>query len=102
MEEIETEAECTRGEVADVLKDVAAQLDAQGDVTVDIGGQTASVEPRAPITFKMEAESDWSDGEAEAKQSLEFELVWRRAVESADEASIRPPETHGDDAEGVE
>lgn len=43
-----------------------------------------------PVTFKLEGESDWSSGEAEATQSIEFELVWWRDVQTAADAQVQP------------
>jgi hypothetical protein len=36
----------------------------------------------------MEGESDWSSGETEAKQSIEFELVWWTPAETAQEGEL--------------
>ncbi|MFC7096199.1 amphi-Trp domain-containing protein [Halobaculum marinum] len=88
MGELETEAEQTRAEVATYLRDLADQLDADGPVTLDLGGTEVRVDPTDPVTFKLEGESDWSPGDATAKQSVEFELVWWRDVEGADEAAL--------------
>lgn len=88
MGELETEDERSRSEVATYLRELADQLDADGDVTLELGGKQATLNPTEPITFKLEGESDWSEGEAEAKQSIEFEMVWWREVESAEDGSL--------------
>ncbi len=36
----------------------------------------------------LEGESDWSEGDTEAKQSIEFELVWWREVQTAEEGAL--------------
>jgi hypothetical protein len=46
------------------------------------------VNPTDPVTFKLEGESDWSEGDTEAKQSIEFELVWWREAQTADEGTL--------------
>jgi amphi-Trp domain-containing protein len=88
MGELETEERTTRTEVASYLRDLADQLDGGGDVRLELGGTAVRVQPSDPITFKLEGESDWSEGDTEAKQSIEFELVWRRAARTADEGSL--------------
>jgi hypothetical protein len=46
------------------------------------------LDPTNPVTFKLEGESDWSEGETEAKQSIEFELVWWRDAQTAEEGTL--------------
>jgi hypothetical protein len=46
------------------------------------------LDPTNPVTFKLEGESDWSEGDTEAKQSIEFELVWRREARTAEEGTL--------------
>ena len=88
MGELETEVQTTRSEVADQLREVAAQLDGDGDVTLELGETTVAMTPSEPITFKLEGESDWSAGDTDAKQSIEFELVWWREAQTADDAAL--------------
>lgn len=88
MGELETEEQRTRAEVATYLRDLADQLDADGAVTLDLGGEQVRLDPVDPITFKLEGESDWSEGDTQAKQSIEFELVWWREAQTASEGSL--------------
>lgn len=88
MGELETEERRSRAEIASYLRDLAEQLDGDGDVTLELGGSEVLLNPSDPITFKLEGESDWSDGDTEAKQSIEFELVWWREARTADEGSL--------------
>lgn len=88
MGELETESRQTRAEIATYLRDLADQLDGGGDVTLELGGSAVSLNPAEPVTFKLEGESDWSEGDTEAKQSIEFELVWWREAQTADEGSL--------------
>jgi amphi-Trp domain-containing protein len=88
MGELETEEQRTRGEIADYLRDLAEQLDAGGDVSLALGGKRVTLNPAEPVTFKLEGESDWSEGDAEAKQSIEFELVWWRDAQTAAEGAL--------------
>ncbi|WP_132059623.1 amphi-Trp domain-containing protein [Halorussus amylolyticus] len=88
MGELETEAEKSRGEIATYLRGMADQLDAGGEVTLELGEEAVALDPTEPITFKLEGESDWSEGESEAKQSIEFELVWWREVEGAEDGTL--------------
>ncbi len=78
----------TRAEIANYLRDLADQLDSDGDVTLDLGGATVQLNPTNPIMFKVEGESDWSHGDTEAKQSIEFELVWWRDASTPDEGRL--------------
>lgn len=88
MGELETEEQRTRVEVASYLREMADQLDGDGPVTLQLGGQQVTFDPTDQITFKLEGESDWSEGDTEAKQSIEFELVWWREAQSAAEGSL--------------
>ena len=88
MGELETEAEQSRAEIASYLRDLADQLDGGGDVTLELGGQQVLLNPTEPVTFKLEDESDWSEGDTEAKQSIEFELVWWREARTAEEGTL--------------
>jgi amphi-Trp domain-containing protein len=88
MGELETEAEQTRAEIASYLRDLADQLDGGGDITLELGGQQVLLNPTEPVTFKLEGESDWSEGDTEAKQSIEFELVWWREARTAEEGTL--------------
>jgi len=86
MGELETEAEKTRSEIASYLRELAEQLD--GAVTLELGGKQVQLDPTNPVTFKLEGESDWSEGDTEAKQSIEFELVWWREAQTAEEGTL--------------
>ena len=88
MGELETETQSTRTEVATELRDLADQLDADGPVTLALGGREVTIDPTDPITFKLEGESDWSEGDVEAKQSIEIELVWWHEATTAAEGSL--------------
>jgi amphi-Trp domain-containing protein len=88
MGELETEAEKTRSEIASYLRELADQLDGDDAVTLELGGQQVQLDPTNPVTFKLEGESDWSEGDTEAKQSIEFELVWWREAQTAEEGTL--------------
>jgi amphi-Trp domain-containing protein len=88
MGELETEAEKTRAEVAAYLRDLADQLDADGEVELELGGERVRLTPTDPVTLKLEGESDWSEGDTRAKQSIEFELVWWREATTPEEGAL--------------
>lgn len=88
MGELETEAEKTRAGIATYLREFADQLDADGDITLVLGDERVQLDPTNPVTFKLEGESDWSEGETEAKQSIEFELVWWREARTAEAGAL--------------
>lgn len=74
MPEIETQAERTRVEVAEHLRDLADQLDGDGDVTLELGGRSVTVNPAEPLVLKLEGE--WDPTGAAGTESIELELVW--------------------------
>ena len=97
MSEIETESEKTRAEVAAYLRDLADQLEGDGEFTLELGGRQKRVNPTDPITLKLEGESDPADNGTESKESIEFELVWWREIQS-DDAEARRQQESGDAA----
>lgn len=68
---------------------MADQLDGDDAVTLALGGQQVQLDPTNPVKFKLEGESDWSEGDTEAKQSIEFELVWWREARTAEEGTLK-------------
>ena len=88
MGELETEEQKTRAEIASYLRNLADQLDGSDHITLELGNQRVDLDPVEPITFKLEGESDWAEGDTEAKQSIEFELVWWREAQTADEGTL--------------
>ncbi len=88
MGELETEREKSRAEIADHLRGLADQLESGGPITLELGGSRVELDPKEPIVYKLEGESDWQQGEPTAKQSIEFELVWRRDVGPGEDASL--------------
>lgn len=62
-------------------------------MTLELGDQRVTLDPTEPVTLKLEGESDWTEGDTEAKQSIEFELVWWRAAQTADEGRLDIEET---------
>ena len=95
MSEIETETQQTRVEVAATLRQMADELDRAGPVTLGVGNRLVTLDPTDPVTVKLEAESDWSPGETEAKQSVEVGLVWGRPATTAEEAALSVEESTG-------
>ena len=97
MGELETELQQTRDEIATTLRDFADQLEADGTVTLKFGAQAVRLDPTEPVTFKLEGEFDWSEGETQTKESIEFELVWWRNAEAAAEARLDVSESEASD-----
>ena len=93
MGELETEDEKSRREVAAYLRNLADQLEGEQPVTLELGGQRVKLDPVDPITFKLEGESDWTEGDTQAKQSIEFELVWWRDAQTPDEGTLTVEQT---------
>jgi amphi-Trp domain-containing protein len=86
--ELETEEQRTRTEVATYLRGLADRLDEDGPVTLELGNQRVTLDPTEPITFKLDGEPDWTEGDTEAKQSVEFELACWREARTADEGRL--------------
>jgi amphi-Trp domain-containing protein len=91
--ELETEEQKTRAEVASYLRQLADQLDGGDAVTLELGNQRVTLDPVDPITFKLEGESDWAEGDTEAKQSIEFELVWWREAQTDEVGALNIEQT---------
>lgn len=53
-----------------------------------LGERRATFDPTEPIALKHEGESDPSEGDSEAKQSIEFVLVWWRDAQTTDGGSL--------------
>lgn len=74
MPEIETQAVQSRTDVAEYLRSLAEQLDGGGEVQLELGGESVTLNPTEPLVLKLEGEWDPS-GEA-GTESIELELVW--------------------------
>jgi amphi-Trp domain-containing protein len=88
MGELETESEKSVSEIASYLRELADQLNSGGDVMLELGGQQVRSNPTNPVSFNLEGESDWTEDDTEAKQSIEFELVWWRDAQTPEEGSL--------------
>ncbi len=88
MRESETEVQQTRAEIVTSLRDFADQLEADGTVTLELEEKVVTLDSTAPVSFTLEGESDWDEGNTETKESVEFELVWSRDAETVAEARL--------------
>lgn len=80
MGEVKIKAEKTRSDVLPPLRERADQLDDSGDITLTTGEQQVRLNPIERVTFELEDESNRSEGDTEAKRSIESELAsWREA-----------------------
>jgi len=71
----ESERAQSRGEIASYLRQVAANLDGGGDITLTAGDESVTLDPPARPTFEVKAEREGpTDGPGEL--SIEFELEW--------------------------
>ena len=71
----ETGQSQTRAEIADVLRQVADNLDAGESLTLSAGDQSVTVDPPSQPTFEITVEREGpADGPGELE--LEFELEW--------------------------
>lgn len=99
MTELESTRELTRADVADYLREFAAQLDAStavpdpiperdredddGRVTFVVGDDSATINPPDRVTFDVEVESDPSLVGSEVEHEVTFGLSWQ--TEATDE-----------------
>ena len=79
MPEIETQATKTRAEVAEYLRDLAEKLEAEGEITLELGGPSVTVNPSEPLVLKLEGE--WDPTGTAGTESIELELVWGPAAD---------------------
>lgn len=84
MPEIETQATKTRAEVAEYLRNLAGKLEAEGDITLELGGRSVTVNPSEPLVLKLEGE--WDPSGKAGTESIEFELVWGPAADTGEGA----------------
>lgn len=75
MEELETEAENTRSGTTPTLHGL--QLDAGGDERLEPGDEQRRLDPRAPVTFESEDESNWSEDDTETNRRIGVAFVPR-------------------------
>lgn len=83
MGELETEEQTSHAEIATPLRDLADQLDGGGEGVFEFSGAAVLVNPSEPVPFKREGESARFDRDTEAKQRIEFELVWWPKADTA-------------------
>ncbi len=70
-----SESDQSREEIASYLHRVAEKLEQGGDITLNSGADSLTMEPPARPTFEVKAEREGpTDGPGEL--SLEFELEW--------------------------
>ena len=82
MPEIETQATMTRTEIAEYLRGLAGQLDGGGEVTLELGGRSVTVDPSEPLVLKLEGE--WDPSGTGGTESIEIELVWGPAADTGE------------------
>ncbi|MFB9824914.1 amphi-Trp domain-containing protein [Halobaculum roseum] len=73
-----------RSEIAAHLREVAAKLDADGELTLAGGGESLTMAVPATATFEVKAERETGSGPDEL--SVEFEIEWDEGadVDAAD------------------
>jgi amphi-Trp domain-containing protein len=72
----EVESDMTRGDIASILRDTADKLDGGGEITIDAGGDSISVNPPGTTEFEVKVERETKTGQTEGELSIEFELEW--------------------------
>lgn len=97
---IETEVEQTPEDAAESLRDLAAQIEASDELTIESGTESVTVDaPDGRLEVEIELEREPEDDETDEIE-LEIELEWY--VDSAsddDSESHGDSESHADEAE---
>lgn len=75
-DEIESEGDRTRDEIADQLETFANNLRGDGPVELEVGGTTVTVNPPETVEFEVEVEDEGEVIGDDVERSVEFELEW--------------------------
>jgi len=78
-----TESSRSRSEIADYLRRVADSLDGGGELSLQAGSESVTVDPPERPTFEVKVEREGPADRPE--KSIEFELEWQEG-ESGSEA----------------
>ncbi|GAB7013515.1 amphi-Trp domain-containing protein [Halolamina salina] len=79
-----TESDRSRSEIADYLRKVADSLDEGGEISLQAGSESVTLNPPERPTFEVKVEREGPADRPE--KSIEFELEWTEG-ESGSEAS---------------
>ncbi len=71
-------------EIAEYLRTVADTLESGGELTLEAGSDSVTMEPPARPTFEIKAERETSSSGGDAELSVEFELEWDEGESGAD------------------
>jgi amphi-Trp domain-containing protein len=77
----ESESSQTRAEIAAYLRTVAETLDDGGEITLQSGSESVTLDPPADATFEVKAEREGTAG-GPGELSVEFELEWNENGDS--------------------
>jgi amphi-Trp domain-containing protein len=70
----ETESDRSRSEIADYLHQIADKLDAGGELSLQSGSESVTVNPTERSTFEVKVEREGPADRPE--KSVEFEIEW--------------------------
>jgi amphi-Trp domain-containing protein len=70
-----SESDQSRADIASYLRTVAEKLESGGDVTLQSGGESVTLDPPARPTFEVKAERE-GPTDRPGELSIEFELEW--------------------------
>jgi len=101
MTTLESERQMTRNDIADYLREFAAQLDSDPTaaaptlsggaderdtrITFMVGDESQTINPPESMTFEVEVESDSSLVGTGTEHEVEFELSWTSETSDEDE-----------------
>jgi len=77
-----TERMQTRDEVAEYLRAVADKLDSGGDITLETGSESVTMDPPNSVEFEVKAEREGPQS-GPGELSIELELEWDESQSGA-------------------
>lgn len=81
-----TESARSRDEIADYLRRVADSLDGGGELSLQSGAESVTVDPPERPEFEVKVEREGPDDRPE--KSIEFEIEWREGGDEDGELRI--------------
>ena len=83
----ETESKQTRSDIATYLRQIADNLDAGEEITLQAGSESVTVDPPAQPTFEIKVEREGPEG-GPYERSIELELEWDENSEGGESGDL--------------
>jgi amphi-Trp domain-containing protein len=72
----EVESHQTRADIAATLRNVADKLESGGEITLNAGDQSITLDPASNPEFEIKVEREYARGASSGDLSIEFEIEW--------------------------